>query len=309
MTSTAKPPALDHLIHLVEDLDEAIAVYSALGFLVVRGGTHADQLTTNALIVLPDGVYIELIAFVKSQDAIKVTGEASSDFETRRGEHWWYNRRQGWIDICLLGGATDGVCQTITQSDEAAIEYKLPQEGGRETLDGKTLAWQVTFPESQHPRGSVPFFCEDVTPREWRVPEMVSSHPNRASGVTGLTLLVRAENFLEAVKTWQLTLRNSARPDPSDGKNGARNAATIIDGQEAVQLLVSTPRSGPIKLTVKRAQDPQERQWIEENGEGVFEVEIGVSPGELPSSAPPDGVERTTAAKGYGRLRLHPVRA
>lgn len=42
------PPILDHLVHLVQpdELEHAIAAFSELGFQVLRGGTHADGLTS-----------------------------------------------------------------------------------------------------------------------------------------------------------------------------------------------------------------------------------------------------------------------
>ena len=44
---------LDHVVILVAELEAAIANYSALGFAVQRGGTHADGATHNALVGLP----------------------------------------------------------------------------------------------------------------------------------------------------------------------------------------------------------------------------------------------------------------
>lgn len=273
--ATTSIPALDHLVHHVTDLDDAIATYSALGFLVIRGGTHADQITTNALIVLPDGVYLELIAFVKPEDAVKVTGESHGEFIKRRNAHWWYNRKDGWIDIALLGGATDGRSAAITESSAAPVTYVKPQDGGRKTLTGKQLEWKVTFPASEHARGTVPFFCEDVTPREWRVPENSSPHPNHASGVVGVTLMVAPENFQSATDMWRLILNNEPHPDPKDGQSDFKNPGTVLDGEEAVQLAMKTPSGGHINVKVKRAQDPQEEHWVQTYGEGVFELEIG----------------------------------
>ena len=60
---------LDHLVILVRDLESAIADYTALGFTVQRGGTHADGATHNALVGFADGSYLELIAFLKPAPA------------------------------------------------------------------------------------------------------------------------------------------------------------------------------------------------------------------------------------------------
>lgn len=64
--------SLDHLIFHVEDLESAQTQWREYGLTVIEGGTHADGASANALIVLADGVYIELFAFLKSTP-----------------EHWW----------------------------------------------------------------------------------------------------------------------------------------------------------------------------------------------------------------------------
>src|SRR5215210_8497029 len=59
---------LDHLVILVEELEEAVAGYEELGFWVTFGGEHADGLTHNALVPFADGTYLELVAFVDPDD-------------------------------------------------------------------------------------------------------------------------------------------------------------------------------------------------------------------------------------------------
>ena len=54
---------LDHIVFLVDDLDEAIVGWRREGYAVTPGGVHADGLTHNALICFSDGGYIELLAF------------------------------------------------------------------------------------------------------------------------------------------------------------------------------------------------------------------------------------------------------
>lgn len=59
---------LDHLVILVEELEDAVAGYEELGFTVTPGGEHADGLTRNALVPFADGTYLEIVAFVDSTD-------------------------------------------------------------------------------------------------------------------------------------------------------------------------------------------------------------------------------------------------
>ena len=216
-------PHLDHLILLVNDphtasqalgsyLDQAISVFSELGFIVIRGGRHADGLTSNALIVFNDGIYIELIQFEKGPPNSSSGGgkdESIEEFEARRKKHWWYHCKPGWIDWSLLGGVKDGRVDQINQAAkmvrEQAVQslnlaaqatpnpdrgplqdsiptilYDPPNRGGRLTTDGKNIQWNVTFPaapgfreestglELGLSRSAAPFWCEDLTPRDWR---------------------------------------------------------------------------------------------------------------------------------------------
>ena len=74
--------------------------------------------------------------------------------------------REGWIDWALLD------LQPAEKPIEEAVEgsvYAAGQEGGRVKPDGDELRWRVTFPNVEHGRGGVPFFCKDLTPRKRRV--------------------------------------------------------------------------------------------------------------------------------------------
>src|SRR4028119_652971 len=92
---------LDHVVILVNDLAQAVIEYQHQGFTVVPGGTHADGLTHNALIVLNDGVYLELIAFVDPDDL--------------RDNIWGWrpfvSKSGGLIDYCV---ASDDLAKAIS---------------------------------------------------------------------------------------------------------------------------------------------------------------------------------------------------
>lgn len=47
--------------------------------------------------------------------------------------------------------------------------YQPTTPGGRVRPDGTVLKWRITAPDARHGRGVLPFFCQDVTPRGWRV--------------------------------------------------------------------------------------------------------------------------------------------
>ena len=257
--SSSLVPALDHLILLVNDpstassqrtsaLEHAILVFSQLGFQVVRGGTHADGLTSNALIVFPDGVYIELIQFEPLP--VPGSGENQQEFETRRKQHWWYHCRPGWIDWCLQDGISDGAIESINDNAkrlrESAVQelqgtkeggdakvvaprllYQEPQEGGRTTTRGDKIKWKVTFPlppssSAKHVsevnlpvgniRSHVPFWCADLTPRQLRVPLTHGHHDNHSPGIAEITLLY-AHDTVTAYLDVSLALNQPIQPN------------------------------------------------------------------------------------------------
>jgi hypothetical protein len=149
------PPsaALDHII-FVTTLPQ-IQRFRDAGFQVIPGGTHADGITANALIVLQD-IYLELVYFVKPDS-----------------QHWWSDKRPGaWADFALIPLEKDGstlFARDVVREDGSRV-YRDLVEGGRRTEEGVDLRWKVTFvdaPKSQ--RGRLPFLCEDVTPRSNRV--------------------------------------------------------------------------------------------------------------------------------------------
>ncbi|MFN0182482.1 MAG: VOC family protein [Aquabacterium sp.] len=165
------PLPLDHVVILVADLEQAIADYSALGFTVQRGGTHADGFTHNALVGFADGSYLELIAFLG----------------TRPQHRWWRwaeRGHTGFIDYALLPPT---VGEVVTRARAAGVDYQGPIDGGRTRLDGQVLRWQIGMP----PTPELPFLCGDVTPRPLRVREGdVRQHGNGVSGIASITVLV-----------------------------------------------------------------------------------------------------------------------
>ena len=60
MPTEAQPVTMDHLVVLVSNLKAAAVKWQAAGFRVRAGGQHRIG-SRNALIVLHDGTYIELI--------------------------------------------------------------------------------------------------------------------------------------------------------------------------------------------------------------------------------------------------------
>ena len=172
------PSQIDHIVIISDDLDTAIENARKAGFTVVPGGTHGDGNTHNALIGFADGSYIELIAPTE---------------QGRTAEHRWFQRLRnggGMVDFCLLG---DDLSKEIAGVRARGIEYPEPFAMERAKPDGTRIGWKLSTPPGQVGEKGWPFMIEDTTPRNLRVPQEPEqiTHANGATGVAGMTLLVR----------------------------------------------------------------------------------------------------------------------
>ncbi|KAF4578410.1 hypothetical protein EYR36_000217 [Pleurotus pulmonarius] len=236
--SSTSTNTIDHIVHLSHPgaLDETISRFRELGFNVIPGGTHADGLTSNALVVIclpivstpqlftekvqifEDGTYLELLNFVKPAASYP----PGSPEREKRDSHPWAPKNPGWIDFAFLGTGKDkhsggsGVISETINARSNDVRYLDEVAVGRETPAGKILKWLITSPAKQHGRGVLPFFCGDVTPREWRASDSASmnlqladpsyhhqvpvtqentAHPNTAKGVAYIVLLVSNDDL------------------------------------------------------------------------------------------------------------------
>lgn len=179
---TASPLGIDHVVVLVSDLETATAKWREDGFTITPGGVHTGGLTRNALVCFRDGSYVELLAFCSPN--------ASAS------EHRWARYIGFWgpIDYAIAVSDLDAFASTLRAK---SLPYTEPAEGGRERPDGVQLRWRGVFPTDQG-RG-LPFFIEDLTPRELRVPlsDDNTLHDNAASGIAQVRISVPR---LEAVE-------------------------------------------------------------------------------------------------------------
>ena len=131
------PTAIDHVVILVQNLDQGIAQYEQLGFTVMPGGKHA-RFTHNALITFHDGSYLELIAFYEQPDAD--SGET----------HRWFQRLQtggGIVDYAL---AAPGLDALIADVESRGITTSGVTPGSRTRLDGEQLAWRSAIQQGDN---------------------------------------------------------------------------------------------------------------------------------------------------------------
>ncbi|KAJ5155797.1 hypothetical protein N7492_008600 [Penicillium capsulatum] len=106
MPGAAQTPILDHIVILVSHtVLSGISQHIEGQFTLAPGGNHADGLTTNKLILLSDGVYLEFIAFFDHVDP------------ERRRKHRWGNQKEGTI--------IDWAFTLPSESDFGAIQQRL----------------------------------------------------------------------------------------------------------------------------------------------------------------------------------------
>jgi len=184
----------DHAVVVVPSLAEGIGRYQAAGFAVRRGGQHDVLPTENALIAFVDGSYLELMAVRDPETRAALRALAAGDR--------WHNHLRG---VSAIGrrflprlAGPDGVGDYAlfgARLARFAIEARRhnlamtgPTRFGRETPDGRRLEMELLLPAADF----LPFFVEDHTPREWRVPAdpEVTTHANGATGIAQVVVRV-----------------------------------------------------------------------------------------------------------------------
>jgi len=281
------PPStkiLDHIVHLSPEhtTDGPLNEFKELGFTVIPGGTHTGGETSNVLVILKDGVYLELLIF---------------NSPNRSPSHHWGTRRPGWIDAADLG--TDEHLAEVINGRYAGGSgeglYKAQQPGGRltKTPEGeeRELKWRITIADERAAKGELPFFCEDLTPREWRVPTSPASnmvHPNGALGIATLTYVTPSSN-LKAFSE-QLTAVFGSQPFTKM----AYGYEVLSWSLHAPHPIVVGDKTLPAEFHLRAADSSDEGE--EARGTGLYEVALWVSGG-----TKSDG---EVAKNKYGKIRF-----
>jgi hypothetical protein len=187
-------PQIDHVVFLLPyALIQSPPTWLTSAFTLSPGGRHADNRTENRLILLADGSYLELMAFI------------DDDPKNREGHAW--DKPYGIVDWALTITSEEQPdvkkINSRLEGKDSEVRYADPVAGGRKRPDGVELKWKVTNPTGIE-RGAVPFWCHDVTEREKRVPvsKEATEHPSGALGVAGIRVGVddgRVKAVSEAV--------------------------------------------------------------------------------------------------------------
>lgn len=231
---------IDHIVILVDDLDEAMQQYENLGFVVEPGGRH-PKYTHNALISIGDGSYIELISFYELDGA---------------DAHRWFKYREvngGLIDYAVL---TDDLEAEMERVEGSGISYSGPNAGARKRPDGQEIAWKTATPAGDATAG-LPFVIEDVTHRDLRVPGGGGvAHPNGVE--TLLKLIVAVKNLDEAVERHRTLFGVEPEElDLSASGHGIEGVAFTI-GSHRIELHAPTMEGGISEEIAQRGEGPYE---------------------------------------------------
>ena len=213
---------IDHLVVVVNDLDQAIRDYRELGFTVVAGGQHPVG-SHNALIAFADGSYLEIIAF----------------YREARDHRWWEPLRKGerFVDFCFQ---TDDLRSDTQKLRNAGVAINDPVPWTRKRPDGYELKWLLSLVTGSQ-RGVAPFLIQDLTPRSERIPQKFE-HPNQATGIEKVT--VAAAEVASVKKWYDSLLQTTARPISSPDLHAEGLCFDV--GPHVMEFLVPCEPSSPL---------------------------------------------------------------
>jgi len=149
---------IDHVTICGSNLESMRHDFAEVGLRTTYGGRHANGVTHMDLLAFPDGSYIELIApFASLSGAAGMMSGWTKLMEADAGCGAW-------------AAQTDDIHPEVQRFRAAGIAVKGPEAGSRQRPDGTKLEWETAI-VGTGPAGSVlPFFIQDSTPRELRVP-------------------------------------------------------------------------------------------------------------------------------------------
>ncbi len=128
--------ALDHIVHIVEDLDAHAAALDAAGLRTVAGGRHPRWGTRNSICHF-GLTYVELLSVEERSVAETSTFGRAVLAESTRGDGIW-----------RLALRTDDIEAAAAKVRVAGSRCNGPVPGERTRPDGSTLRWSLAFPET-----------------------------------------------------------------------------------------------------------------------------------------------------------------
>ncbi len=169
---------LDHVVVIVEDLDEAATSFEDLGFVVTPRSDHPFG-TSNRLVVL-DGTYLELVTVTRA-DQLPADGFARSVAD---------DLAEGRLGPSLMALRSRDPRADHARLSQARIPVEPILQFGRDANlpDGSSrrVEFEVVFPASA-PDGPLLFLCHHLDPEIIWDPRVLA-HPNGARSIRSVRL-------------------------------------------------------------------------------------------------------------------------
>ncbi len=232
---------IDHIIFAVADRNDAGRDFESLGFKAVIGGTHGDGHTHNKLVVLADGVYLELCA---------PTDKAYLDEQHEdNGKNWLYvyNAGEGYAGYAII---TDDIYPVEARLRSKGYPINDQKGSGRVLPDGRELKGKsVTILGKRYPA-----IVQDLSPRVWRAPSEngETEHPNGVTGVQSMVALVH--DLEEGARRYEDLL--GIAPTPGSYVAGANTADFQVDGALITIAAPADKHSTVYQEVTKRGEVP-----------------------------------------------------
>lgn len=165
------PDGLDHIIYACSEIEQGMdEIESLLGVRPVRGGSHAQFGTHNALLSLGPGIYLEVIARDPELDEPQHGALIDFPTTTRSRLVTWVYRTS---DIESL-------------ANNSSLGVGAVDTGTRKNPDGSEIHWQLTNPYAMPMDGAVPFLINwgntvhpsTVLPPGGQLTKVVIEHPD-----------------------------------------------------------------------------------------------------------------------------------
>ncbi|KAI0253715.1 hypothetical protein BJV78DRAFT_1360042 [Lactifluus subvellereus] len=243
---------------------------------VIAGGTHADGLTANSLVIIPDAAYIELISFTHPESHYP---PSSPNYDARH-RHPFANKESGWVAYAFLGapGTVPPLSTWLNerlQSVGSAARYAPEAPLGRKRPDGVEIRAEITMPTQwAEKEGACPCRsfvamsrrascgCVRVHPDVPTQPASNTKHPNGALGIAHLRLLAPPNAF--AALSAELTAITGEAPI----ENSAREHVWLLDLPGAI-----VPKWHPrLMLCEPDMSDEAQARFVRTHGAGLFEL-------------------------------------
>jgi hypothetical protein len=181
------PRGLDHIVHVVRDLDAAADLYRRLGFIVGARNRHSRSWGTQNQIVQLPGTYIELLAVT---DATEIAPHLPRHFSFGAFNRDWVAREQGLSMLVLEGrGAPDVDAFRATGIGDYEL-YEFERQGERPDGTPVKLAFALAFASDPRAPGIGFFTCFQRNPENfWN--SALQSHANAVVAVAGVALVAQ----------------------------------------------------------------------------------------------------------------------